>query len=291
MTSFFLPRLALLASLVLPAAAAAADDETAPRQGGTRVERAAAAVTRGDRLKEQRKYAEALRAYAEAVENNPELVAPHVARAWIFNELGKSKDAEAAATEAVRLTSEDAGAYRERGYARLQLKEFPRAVSDLNKSIKLEKDGAEREQRKENAAAYGYRADAYVEMLEYEKALADADRFIVLQPDSASGYNRRGRIYLETKAFDEAIQDFSTAVGKNAGYAAAYANRGTAHLKKRPKNVQQALRDLNRAIELDPNVAAFYEGRAQIYVALGNEDAATADEAKARRLQGVAAKK
>lgn len=254
-------------------------------QGGSR-RQAATLVQKGDQLREQRKYEEALKAYADALDLNPDLIAAHLHRAWILNELGKHAEAVRDCNFVLSAVSENddpaarAAAYRERGYARFRLDRPDGAVTDLGEAIRLEPN---------NALGYSLRADVYIDQDEYRKALPDATRYVQLVPDAPSGYVRRGRIQTELKHYDEAVEDFNAAIQRNANYAAAYAYRGEANLKR--KKPDAALADLNRAVEMDGNVAAYYEIRGRIHGELGHAKEADADAARAKQLKAAGAKK
>src|SRR5204863_375339 len=51
--------------------------------------KAADLVKKGDQFKDQKKYDEALAAYADAIQIDPDYVLAYTQRAWIFNEQGK----------------------------------------------------------------------------------------------------------------------------------------------------------------------------------------------------------
>jgi tetratricopeptide (TPR) repeat protein len=68
----------------------------------------------------------------------------------------------------------------------------------------------------------------------------------------------------------------------NPLYEAAYYNRGCAYSDK--GNLDQAISDFARAIELRPQYANAYYNRACAYVGMGNVDKALSDFTKAEEL-------
>ncbi|MBW1991778.1 MAG: tetratricopeptide repeat protein [Deltaproteobacteria bacterium] len=66
---------------------------------------------------------------------------------------------------------------------------------------------------------------------------------------------------------------------KNAKY---YFDQGTEHMHR--GRYQAALRDLTRAIELDPNYDKAYRQRGNVYFRMGDYDRALADYNRARRV-------
>ncbi|KJS01984.1 MAG: hypothetical protein VR65_06995 [Desulfobulbaceae bacterium BRH_c16a] len=74
----------------------------------------------------------------------------------------------------------------------------------------------------------------------------------------------------------------SEGLGCNRQYSAAYTNRG-AHYRNLSR-LDEALTDLNKAIELDPKNKFAYKQRAKIYTAMGKTKEAEADEKIAKKL-------
>jgi tetratricopeptide (TPR) repeat protein len=136
-------------------------------------------------------------------------------------------------------------------------------------------------------------------------------------PTDAAGFVRRGNVYLDSRRYDEAVADFTSALALDPQDIWALANRGIAYVWKGDQ--ESAARDLNaaaardpnnfvvyrarglmahraqswtdaiavftRAIELQPNDDFSLGYRAQAHAALRNDDAALADSAAALRLR------
>ena len=69
------------------------------------------------------------------------------------------------------------------------------------------------------------------------------------QPD-ANDCLVRGLKYFANREYDEAIEDFNTAIALDSNNAGAYFNRGSAYFKK--CEFANAIVDLDKAIALDP---------------------------------------
>ena len=76
---------------------------------------------------------------------------------------------------------------------------------------------------------------------------------------SAEAYNERGRSKYEQKDYTGAIKDFDKAIELNPNYALAYKNRGDA--KYSQEDYEDAIKDYDRAIELDPAYVKAYNNR------------------------------
>jgi tetratricopeptide (TPR) repeat protein len=68
--------------------------------------------------------------------------------------------------------------------------------------------------------------------------------------DAAVAYYRRGNAYGKKGDLDRAIADYDKAIELDPKYVMAYNNRGIAYGKK--GDFDSAIADLNKAIELDP---------------------------------------
>jgi tetratricopeptide (TPR) repeat protein len=84
----------------------------------------------------------------------------------------------------------------------------------------------------------------------------------------AQMYTDRGWVYLHLRENEQAIRDFNNAIELNPEYARAYGRRGLAY--RYLKDYQHALSDFDRAIELNPQDTWSYERRGRMHRKLGN---------------------
>ncbi len=80
----------------------------------------------------------------------------------------------------------------------------------------------------------------------------------------------RGFTFVQNSNFDAAISEFTKAIEAHPTYAAAYANRGGAHTRK--KSMGRALDDLTKATELEPKNALWRYYLASYYSQKGEVD-------------------
>jgi tetratricopeptide (TPR) repeat protein len=95
-------------------------------------------------------------------------------------------------------------------------------------------------------------------------------------------YTYRGISHLENEQIDDAISDFNKAIELNPGFAAGYVYRGIAHYKQ--GRFDKAISDYNKAIEINPEYAEAYLGRGIAYDEKSQYDQAFADFNKAIEL-------
>ena len=123
--------------------------------------------------------------------------------------------------------------------------------------------------------AYYGRATAYLDKRDFDNAIADYTRAIGLDANSPVGYNGRGNAYLEKGDVDKAIVDYSQAMALNPKFANAFENRGSAYHVK--GDFDRSLADLNQAISLAPKLVSAYNKRGNTYRSMGELDRALAD--------------
>jgi tetratricopeptide (TPR) repeat protein len=131
--------------------------------------------------------------------------------------------------------------YRKRGFAKIRLKDFERAIVDFNRAIELYSS---------YARAYASRGRAYSSIGEYELAIKDYNRTLELRPNYAWAYAGRGQTNSLRKEFMQSIKDLNRAIEIEPNYAWAYFWRGCTHLWL--KDMVQARVDFIQSLELNP---------------------------------------
>lgn len=192
-----------------------------------------------------------------------------------LNEKGNLDQAIAEFSHAIRLEKGWAPPYGGRGIAYKSKKEYDKAISDLDENIRLDP---------KQDFYYRHRGDAFAFKGEYERALADFTEAIRLSPMEADGYLGRGDVYLEAGQYEHAINDFNNALSRDQKLGFAYKRRADAYRAK--GDDQAAIADYSKAIELQPNSdrARAYFRRGNLYVAHGTYDLALADYAELAKL-------
>ena len=94
---------------------------------------------------------------------------------------------------------------------------------------------------------------------EYQEAIDDYTSAIKINPDDADAYVNRGAAYHNLGKHQEAIDDFNTAIKINPNYAKAYYNRGM--VCKKLGRYQEAIADYTTAIKINPDDADAYVNR------------------------------
>ncbi|MBI1921769.1 MAG: tetratricopeptide repeat protein [Geobacter sp.] len=120
---------------------------------------------------------------------------------------------------------------------------------------------------------------------QYDEAIRECTRQIngeIRMQHPEYSYNNRGTAYRDKGQLDPAIADYTRAIELDPKYAHAYNNRGNAYNDK--GQLDPAIADYTRAIELDPKFVTAYNNRGCAYYGRGQYDQAIADHTRAIEL-------
>jgi tetratricopeptide (TPR) repeat protein len=183
------------------------------------------------------------------------------------------------ATEAIRLGSHyvpsylaRADAYEKKGQNRL-------AAVDREQAVKVASERIAEDPKW--AYAYIFRAQAYRSIGDDAKCLADARKAVKTTQNDTQTLVDAGDIFLELDRKDEAMLAYTKAIALNPN-SSLYGSRGWLyHLQGLEGH---AIRDLTKAVELNPDDAYAYGMRGRAFEAAGNRAFAVIDYRKAVKL-------
>jgi tetratricopeptide (TPR) repeat protein len=175
-----------------------------------------------------------------------------------------------------------AKAHYGRGRAHLGQHSYEAAVADFDRAIALDPDGdAARLSRKACAAAQLEQGTAALKQGHYDEAIAFFDRAGTYDSSNALVFGRRAAARLGKKQWDQAIRDYTAAIGaaqEKADRADYCVFRGIVY--QRTGQLDKALADFAEAVRLDPGSAAAYAHRGDAYMAVFAATDAAADLAR-----------
>jgi tetratricopeptide (TPR) repeat protein len=202
--------------------------------------------------------------------------------------------------EAIRLSPDYAGAFNNRCVARGEKDDFKGMIADCDKAIRLEPD---------NAVFLFNRGSARSKYNDYKNAIKDFSEAIRLRPDYAEAYLSRGIAKNHKKDFEGAIADFDEAIRLKPDYAEVFYMRGQyVYIRGMDRNIsglkysikndlrgkseldgaradyQNALRDFDEAIRINPNFAEAYHSRGSVKKQLEDQQGAQQDFEQAKKL-------
>jgi tetratricopeptide (TPR) repeat protein/S1-C subfamily serine protease len=226
---------------------------------------------KGLALRTQGKYQESITALEQAVELKPSFVAAWSSLSAVYRKFKQPDKALLAIDKAIQLQPQNPNLYNEKYVVLTLLKRYAEAEAEaaINKAIEIAP----------RATFYSNRGNLYYEQKKWDLALVDCNKAIQINPNDADFYNNRGLLYDEQKKWDLALADYNKAIHINPNLAQAYNNRGS--LYDEQKKWDLALTDYNKAIQINPNNATAYYNRGLLYQKQKKWDLALADYNKA----------
>ena len=100
------------------------------------------------------------------------------------------------------------------------------------------------------------------EKQEYNEAIVVLNQFLDENNNNADALYTRAICYRKVEEFDKSIADFSTMLVRLPNEASLLCERGISYFHK--KDIEASMRDMNRAVELEPENPYRYSSRAYI---------------------------
>ncbi|MEP6946937.1 MAG: hypothetical protein ABJA02_13530 [Acidobacteriota bacterium] len=195
--------------------------------------------------------------------------AEFIKRAQAAQVRGESADQIMFADRAIKLDPQNAFAYFIRGGGYFAISKYEEAIADASRVIEIDPT---------IAAPYFLRGSALLMLrpADWKIALADFDKEIELDPTYPNAFRMRAMIYTEhTDKAAAAFADADKAVGLDAAYADAYQERGRADVDL--KRFGDADNDYTTAIKLGKNTSKIYNLRSIAKFGENKRDEAIAD--------------
>ncbi len=180
-----------------------------------------------------------------------------------------------ACTDVIRGDASAAWAYNNRGAGHHVLGNSEQALADYTQAIALAPD---------YGLAYRNRGLLWEALGDADAAYADYTAAIERDPADANALRNRGGINLNRDDFAAAVADYDAAFAADPtiGNASFFNDRGLAQALQGA--FEDAVRDFERAIEIDPEFVDAYINRAFAYDDMGDLPAALADHERAMAL-------
>jgi tetratricopeptide (TPR) repeat protein/CHAT domain-containing protein len=228
-------------------------------------------------------FAEAAPEYDKAIEIDPQNPERCMTRGNAYRYEGQFARAIEDFDKAIELNEDDANPYNYRAICHEKLGDDGKAIADY--TLALERLPNDPDFRANRGATY-------LRLKQYDRAILDYDAAIAVVPHVAGNYNSRGDAYWYLGQYAEAEADYSSAIDADDTIALYWENRG--HARKRLAEVSRdpaqwagSIADFTKSIEITPDNALRYNGRADVYYArgaAGDYELAVADYGKAHEL-------
>jgi len=196
----------------------------------------------------------------EAIKFYPDKAILHVALGSAYFHLYDYNKSLSLFTHAIELDKMAAETYNMRAGVYEFLKDYKKAIDDINMTVLLEPENGDR---------YNDRAVFLSKILgEHDKAINDYNEAIRLNSKELNYFVNRGVSFFHLERHAEAMEDFDTAIRLDNNDSRGYFNRG--FLNTLLKRYNEAVLDFTEVIRIDPNNSDAFFNRAVAYKYLSN---------------------
>jgi tetratricopeptide (TPR) repeat protein len=231
-------------------------------------------IQRGDLLRRQLRFDEAIKAFDQAIALNTKIVyLAYYGKGEILASFRRSPKCIEAFEAAVKSNPNYLPALASLSVALREYGHYDRALVVINQAIQRQS-----KQTGKNANLYNEKWAVLEGLSKYPEALEAITRAIAIAPHSIY-FTNRGTTYYYLKEYSKAIADYNNAIDLNPRLASAYSNRRATYSKL--KEFDKAISDHNKAIQLSPEDNFVYRLRGDTYLEIGELEKAITDYTKA----------
>jgi len=204
----------------------------------------------GDTYLNTKRYQEALLAFEQAIQLDPNDAVIYNDKGYILSKLERYEEALTACEQVIRLDSDFVLAYHTQGDVLSILECNEEALAAYEQAIRLDPAYAD---------AHNGKGNALSGLERYEEALAAYEQAIRLDPDNADAHNGKGNVLDELERCEEALAAFEQAIRLDPDDAIVHYNKG--NILSELGRYEKALAAYEQAIRLDPDDALAYNGK------------------------------
>lgn len=213
----------------------------------------------------------AVQSYQEALAKHPTSFIAHTKLAWLCVKTGELDKAEIHLNQATRITDNFSETFLVKGILDYARRKFNLAIDDYSKAIQINPKLAEN---------YFYRGNAYLARNNPDPAWTEYIESIKKDPSKSLGAYMK---YMNSYGFKDdvlkAILDYGKAIRINKKFSQAYLNRSIAF--RRYNEDYRALSTLEDLVKVEPENDFFYAEKGVLNLDLGKYDEALKDFEKA----------
>ena len=223
-------------------------------------------------------FSEAMQDFDKSIEVSPRYKNAFNNRGLLYLAQQKYSEAIEEFNRALKIDPRYTDAYNNRGFAELEAGQVGAAIDDFNSALQMNPNYVN---------AYNNRGLLRARAGDYEHAVIDFTQAMLIDPLNPKYYEHRRDVYAKQGAFDKSLADekkiawiveyhrLTERIGVSANPAVDLTARAKHFL--RINDLEKALGDVNRSLELNPQSAETLVTRAGIYLQQKSADAAKTD--------------
>ncbi|MBF0124017.1 MAG: tetratricopeptide repeat protein [Magnetococcales bacterium] len=177
-------------------------------------------LQQGNELKSQRKYAEAMALYEQAIAAEPQLAEAHFALATIHHGMNRLDDAKACYEKTLEHKPSHVGAYNNLGVIFGGRSNWTEAAECYRRALQYEPESAE---------LHNNLGVSLADLSQNEESMACYQRALELKPDYAEAFNNMGNLLKGQNKLAESVIAYQRSIEMKPSYHEAYNNLGTAY--------------------------------------------------------------
>ncbi|MBE9199465.1 MULTISPECIES: serine/threonine-protein kinase [unclassified Nodularia (in: cyanobacteria)] len=211
----------------------------------------------GSTLFDLQRYQDALAAYQEAVNINPDFVPGWSGQGKTLSELKKYEEALAAYDQAIQIQPDYLEAWIGRGFVLQTLQRYPEAIASFDKALQLDANSPE---------VWNAKGETFSKLQQYNNAIESYEKALELQPNYYQAWYSKGLAFHSLKQYDDAITAYETAIEFKPDYGQAWYSLGNALFNL--NRFDSALKAYDKAVQYRPNFYPAWFSRSNILITL-----------------------
>lgn len=197
----------------------------------------------GDAFFFENRYEEAINAYNQALQLQPDLADTWNNRGVVLTRMQRYDDAIASYEQATKIRPNYPDAWNNRGVVLLELQQYQDAIACYEQAIQAKPDYAD---------AWNNRGVALSKMQKYEEAVASYNRALQIKNDYTDAWNNRGVALTKLQKYEAAIDSYDQATKIRPDFYRLWYNKARCYALQRKLDL--ALENLKRALNLNPTL-------------------------------------
>ena len=197
----------------------------------------------GDACFFENRYEDAIAAYNQALQIQPDLADTWNNRGVVFTRMQRYPEAIDSYEEATKIRPDYPDAWNNRGVVLLELQQYPDAIACYDQAIQAKPDYAD---------AWNNRGVAFSKIQQYEQAVISYNQALQIKNDYTDAWNNRGVALSKLQKYEAAIDSYDNAAKLRPDFYRIWYNKARCYALQ--GQIDLAIENLKRALNLNPNL-------------------------------------